>query len=123
MRDLEPVSIRLGRTRVEGRRNIGFYEGPYSRTAQIAVPDDWNVFAYADYDSPEAEKEFNERERAIYCFSVSPDGKELIAYKWRVSERHEPVHLKGAKAKKLGEDLNVVDPAELAEKVKAQFKG
>jgi len=122
MKNLNAVSLKLGRKPIEGKRSIGFHEGPYSRTAQIAVPDDWEVSALGEYDDADAAKTFDERKRTVFCVAVSPDGKELIAYRWRMDSRMDPVHLKGAKAKKIGADLNTVDPAEIAEKLKSHFK-
>ena len=122
MKNLNAVNLKLGGKPIEGKRSIGFYEGPYARTAQIAVPDDWEVSAFVEYDSDEAAKAFDERSRTIICVSVSPDGKEVIGYRWRLDERKPLVHLKGAKAKKIGADLNAVDAADIAEKLKPHFE-
>jgi len=122
MKNLNAVSLKLGRKPIEGKRSIGFYEGPYSRTAQVSVPDGWEISVLSEYDDADAAKIFDERKRTVFCVAVSPDGKELIGYRWRMDSRMDPVHLKGAKAKEIGADLNTVDPAEIAEKLKSHFK-
>lgn len=117
MKDLHAVKLNLGAAgHAPGRRFIGFCEGPYERTAQIAVPEDWSVYAFVDYDDPAAAASFDERRRSIYCISISPDNDNIIAYKWRVGERHDPIRINAKDLSMQGDKL-----IELAEEISKRF--
>lgn len=119
MKNLDIVHLNLGLNIPQGKRFIGFHEGPYSRTAQVAVPKEWSISAFIEHDDSEAARTYDERRRTIYCIAIHPDGKEAIIYKWRVGTRTNPIHL----TEKDIEEISTIDPEKIISHISTAFGG